>query len=388
MQFDISVLEADGSVKKINVEASSKEEALLKADIQEDRVVSIRKNYLSALTGILVSKAPNLETQAVFLQVLAGLISSGRPVFEAVTSLLKTMGSKVNAGNLDLKDQLEVSRILDSLKFDQSAVVLAQVGEESGRLSELLGVSAQNIMKRLGASSEMRKGMAMGAVYLLVGIAMLTVFPIYIAPQMHKIISHPKSNFASNIMTDLLLTLNDIYTTMYPVFGLIAVLIFLFRGHAWLLVRTKPFFSLIYDYQRASRGLTFLQAFRPLYEAGVITERAILLLRNKATGEQYRIYDEMYQGIVSGEDISTVLDTDDWPMVIRQGFIGFASLDHKQRVPVIDQLIESLNLDRTAISRAIGRTLNLLGLVTIISGIYLVAQGFYIPIVSMSVGGI
>ena len=197
MQFDISVLEADGSVKKINVEASSKEEALLKADIQEDRVVSIRKNYLSALTGILVSKAPNLETQAVFLQVLAGLISSGRPVFEAVTSLLKTMGSKVNAGNLDLKDQLEVSRILDSLKFDQSAVVLAQVGEESGRLSELLGVSAQNIMKRLGASSEMRKGMAMGAVYLLVGIAMLTVFPIYIAPQMHKIISHPKSNFAS-----------------------------------------------------------------------------------------------------------------------------------------------------------------------------------------------
>ncbi len=386
MQYEISVLEANGTVSKLAIEAGTKDEAILKSGFSEDRIVSVKKNPFGRLLKLINNKSPSLDAQAVFLQVLAGLISSGRPAYEAVNSLLRSMGKRVNVTKVDLKDQLEISKILQELKFDENAIVLAQVGEESGRLSDLLGIAAQNIMKRLGASSEMRKGMAMGLVYFLIGLAMLTLFPLYIVPQMQRIISHPKSNFSSNAVTDLLLSLYEIYTTLYPVFIIIAVVIFLFRGKIWLTLRVQPVISLIYDYQRTSRGLTFLQAFRPLYEAGVVTERAIQLLRDRASGEMYKIYDEMYQGILSGGDISSLLDTDHWPLVIRQGFIGFAGLDNKQRVPVIDQLIQSLDLDRTAISRSIGKILNLMGLVTILSGIYLIAQGFYIPIVSMSVG--
>ncbi len=387
MQFEISVLEANGSVKKVMVDAASRNEAVQKSGYTEDRIVSVHKNFFARTSSFLNNKSPGLDAQAVFLQVLAGLISSGRPAIEAVNSLLKSMGKRVNVAKVDLEDQLEVSKILQQLKFDESAVLLAQVGEESGRLADLLGISAQNIMRRLGANSEMRKGMAMGGIYFLVGIAMLTIFPLYIVPQMQRIINHPKSQFATNGITDVLITLYGIYTTMYPMFIVAAVVVFLFRKNIWLYIRTKPIISLVYDYQRTSRGLTFLQAFRPLYEAGVVTERAIQLLRDKASGEMYKIYDKMYQGIITGEDISSVLDTNDWPMVVRQGFIGFAGLDHKQRVPVIDQLIQSLDLDRTAVSRSIGKILNMMGLATIMSGIYLVAQGFYIPIVSMSVGG-
>lgn len=386
MQFDLSILDSDGSVKKITINSLTKEEAIQKSGYSDDRIVSVKRNFFGSVVRQFSNKPPELDAQAVFLQVLAGLISSGRPAYEAVNSLLRSMGKRINSSNVDLKDQLEISKILQELKFDESAIVLAQVGEESGRLSDLLGVAAQNIMKRLGASSEMRKGMAMGLIYFIIGVLMLTVFPLYIVPQMQRLISHPKSNFTSNAVTDLLLSLYEIYTTLYPVFIITAAVIFLLRGKIWLAIRAQPVISLIYDYQRTSRGLTFLQAFRPLYEAGVVTERAIQLLRDRASGEIYKIYNEMYQGILSGGDISSLLDTDHWPLVIRQGFIGFASLDHKQRVPVIDQLIQSLDLDRTAISRSIGKILNLMGLVTILSGIYLIAQGFYIPIVSMSVG--
>lgn len=388
MQFEISILEANGSVKKISIEASSKHEAIHKSGFSEDRVVSVRRDLFARIKNLINNKSPSLDTQAVFLQVLAGLISSGRPAIEAVNSLLKSMGKRVNLSKIDLHEQLEVSKILNELKFDESAIVLAQVGEESGRLADLLGVAAQNIMKRLSAGSEMRKGMAMGAVYFVVGIVMLTVFPLYIVPQMLRLINHPKSNFTSNAVTDVLIALYDVYTTMYPLFIIAAVVVFLFRSKIWLLIRNQPVISLVYDFQRTSRGLTFMQAFRPLYEAGVVTERAIQLLRDKASGEMYKIYDKMYQGIITGGDISSVLDTDDWPLVVRQGFIGFAGLDHKQRVPVIDQLIESLNLDRLSISRSIGRVLNMMGLFTIMTGIYLVAQGFYMPIMSMSIGNL
>ncbi len=386
MQFELSVLEADGAVSKIQVEADFRDEAVRKSGYTEDRIISIRKDYVARIYNIINDRSPTLDAQAVFLQVLAGLVSSGRPAIEAVNSLLKSMGQRVNVAKIDLGDQLEVSRILQQLKFDESAILLAQVGEESGRLADLLGVSAQNIMKRLGAKSEMRKGMAMGGIYFLVGLAMLTIFPLYIVPQMQRIMDHPRSQFAANAVTDILITLYDIYTTMYPIFIIAAVIVLLLRKKIWLYIRTQPVVSLVYDYQRTSRGLTFLQAFRPLYEAGVVTERSILLLRDKASGEMYKIYDKMYQSVITGGDISSALDTDDWPLVVRQGFIGFAGLDHKQRVPVIDQLIQSLDLDRTAISRTIGKILNMMGLTTILSGIYLVAQGFYIPIVSMSVG--
>ncbi|THB69342.1 MAG: hypothetical protein D6B28_11660 [Gammaproteobacteria bacterium] len=388
MIYELSILEANGAVKKISVTASSQAEAIEKSGYSEDRVVSARRDAFARIKGLINNRSPDLDTQAVFLQVLAGLLSSGRPAIEAVHSLMKSMGNKVNVNKVDLSDQLEVSKILEALKFDQSAIVLAQVGEESGRLADLLGMAAQNIMKRISAGSEMRKGMAMGAVYFVVGIVMLTVFPLYIVPQMQRLINHPKSNFTSNQVTEILLSLYDIYTTMYPVLIIALTVIFVFRNQLWLLIRTQPVISLVYDFQRTSRGLTFLQAFRPLYEAGVVTERAIQLLRDRASGEMYNIYDGMYKGIISGEDISSVLDTDDWPLVIRQGFVGFAGLDHKQRVPVIDQLLESLNLDRLAISRSIGRVLNMLGLVTILTGIYLVAQGFYIPIMSMSIGSL
>ncbi len=388
MQYELSTLEANGAVNKISITASSREEAIEKSGVSTDRIVSVRIDVFARIKGLVNNRAPSLDTQAVFLQVLAGLLSSGRPAIEAVHSLLKSMGNKVNINKVDLGDQLEVSKILDELNFDESSIVLAQVGEESGRLAELLGVAAQNLMKRLTAGSEMRKGMAMGAIYFVVGIIMLTVFPLYIVPQMQRLINHPKSKFTSNAVTEVLLSLYDIYTTMYPLLFIALALVFIFRSKLWLTVRTQPVIALIYDFQRTTRGLNFLQAFRPLYEAGVVTERAIQLLRDKASGEMYTIYEKMYQGIVTGEDISSVLDTDDWPLVVRQGFVGFAGLDHKQRVPVIDQLIESLNLDRMTISRSIGRVLNMMGLVTILTGIYLVAQGFYIPIMSMSIGSL
>ncbi len=388
MIYELSILEANGAVKKLSLEASSQAEAIEKSGYSPDRIVSAKRDFFARIKGLVNNRAPDMDTQAVFLQVLSGLLSSGRPAIEAVHSLLKSMGKKVNVNKIDLADQLEVSKILEALKFDQSAIVLAQVGEESGKLADLLGVAAQNIMKRISAGSEMRKGMAMGGIYFLVGIVMLTVFPLYIVPQMQRLINHPKSKFISNQVTEVLLSLYDIYTTMYPVLFIALAVIFVFRKQIWLLIRTQPVISLVYDFQRTSRGLNFLQAFRPLYEAGVVTERAIQLLRDRASGEMFTIYEQMYKGIITGEDISSVLDTDDWPLVIRQGFVGFAGLDHKQRVPVIDQLMESLNLDRLAISRSIGRVLNMIGLVTILTGIYLVAQGFYIPIMSMSMGSL
>ncbi|THB64893.1 MAG: hypothetical protein D6B27_09565 [Gammaproteobacteria bacterium] len=389
MYFIATIISNNGEAITKIVEAATRDGALNKLDCPAERLVSLRKKAAFDFANLSVKrkKKPNKEAQVIFLQILSGLLRSGRSSQDAVRRLLGAMKSRIKVAKGELTGKYEVSEILEALEFDSSAVIMAQVGEDTSNLPEMLSKASQNIMNYLKIREDMWKGVRTGGIYFTLGIAIFIGLPLFIAPEMTKLLAKKQIILPINIATDILLILNHIYINFW--WAILAALgsITVFNKVVWTFLKPFPFFRSIHEFQKNMRGLTFLVAYRPLYEAGINTDRALRLIRENAGKSMRLILDEMIKQIALGADISDVLNTEHWPIAIRDGFIGFAGLDAEQRMVVIDQQIETLSLDLKVVGRQIGSTFNMMGTVLIVLSIASAAIGFYLPLLSMSSAG-
>lgn len=389
MQFIATIIADDGVPVVKTVEATSKESAISKLACSPERIVSLRKKAAFDFLNLSAKKkkGPNKEAQIIFLQILSGLLRSGRSSQDAVRRLLGSMKNRIKVAKGELNGKYEVSEILQALGFDSSAIIMAQIGEDTSTLPDMLSRASQNIMNYLKIREDMWGGVRTGGIYLSLGILIFIGLPLFVAPEISKLLAKQQIHIATNTFTDILLILNDIYHKLWWLIILVIGAIVLFRKTVWVSLRGLPFFRSIHDFQRNMRGLTFLTAYKPLYEAGINTDRALRLIRENASSGLGLILDDMIKEISLGADISDVLNTEHWPLAIRDGFIGFAGLEADQRLLVVDQQIETLSLDLKVVGRQIGSSFNLIGTVLIVLSIASAAIGFYLPLMSMSAQG-
>ncbi len=386
MQFIATIIADDGASVLQTVEATSKESAISKLGCSPERIVKLRKKAAFDFFNLSVKKkkGPNKETQIIFLQILSGLLRSGRSSQDAVRRLLGSMKNRIKVTKGELNGKYEVSEILQTLGFESSAVIMAQIGEDTSTLPEMLSSASQNIMNYLKIREDMWKGIRTGGIYLALGILIFIGLPFFVAPEISKLLAKQQLNISINTFTNLLLILNDIYRQLWWLILLVIGALVLFRKSVWISIRGLPFFRSIHDFQRNMIGLTFLTAYKPLYEAGINTDRALRLIRENANTALRLILDDMIKEISLGADISDVLNTEHWPLAIRDGFIGFAGLEADQRLLVVDQQIETLSLDLKVVGRQIGASFNLIGTVLIVLSIASAAIGFYLPLMTMA----
>ena len=389
MQFVATIIAENGEAETLVIDAATRDGALNKLSCPPERLVKLRKKAAFDFVNISLKrkKRPNKEAQVIFLQILSGLLRSGRSSQDAVRRLLGAMKSRIKVAKGELAGKYEVSEILEALDFESSAVIMAQVGEDTSNLPEMLSKASQNIMNYLQIREDMWKGLRIGGIYLALGLFIFIGLPLFMGPEISKILAKQQIDISTNFGTDLLLILNDIYRNFWWI--IISCLGGIIVSHkiVWAFLKPFPFFRSIHDFQKNMRGLTFLVAYRPLYEAGINTDRALRLIRENANKSMRLILDEMIKQIALGADISDVLNTDHWPLAIRDGFIGFAGLDAEQRMVVIDQQIETLSLDLKVVGRQIGTSFSLFGTILILLSIAAAAIGFYLPLLTMSAKG-
>ncbi len=386
MQFIATIIADNGAVVFQTVEATSKDGAISKLGCSPERIVKLRKKAAFDFFNLSAKKkkGPNKEAQVIFLQILSGLLRSGRSSQDAVRRLLGSMKNRIKVAKGELNGKYEVSEILQSLGFESSAVIMAQIGEDTSTLPEMLSSASQNIMNYLKIREDMWKGIRTGGIYLALGLFIFIGLPLFIAPEISKLLAKQQINIVTNNFTDFLLILNDIYRHFWWAILAIIAGIIMFRKTVWYHLQSWPFFRSIHDFQRNMRGLTFLVAYKPLYEAGINTDRALRLIRENANAGLRIVLDDMIQEISLGADISDVLNTEHWPLAIRDGFIGFAGLEADQRIIVVDQQIETLSLDLKVVGRQIGSSFNLIGTLLIVFSIAAAAIGFYLPLMTMA----
>lgn len=382
MLFQIRYRTPQGGEASLKLEAGTEVEAREKSGQALSRILSVKPDTWHLLKQRLLYPPLALVDQALFLQNLSALLLSGEDVTRAVKQLL--------VGNTTFR--IEENRLgacvtcvdyLRTLCFNSTAIVLAEVGEKSASLGATLQTAANSILEREKLLKQLGKSIWQSLVYVLIGLALILGLPLVLGGTLESIMKDTGEAFQANAWTHFMLnTRHFLLDYWLLVLGVLALLVGT-RKQIWAALKDKTGFSLVRDFSLLKRGLSFLTAYKPLYQAGIPDPRCFLILKTQEKGSERRLYERIYNSLRAGKDLSDALNTPEWPLGLRFSMSNFGALQDEKKGALIDMLMNTMHNQIELISQKIAKTITAISWVCIILGIACVAVGFYLPLASM-----
>lgn len=326
MHFTITYRDFDGLDKRKDVEADTEESARsVLGDIPDERIFGIEENRFASLKKMFLDEKLNLEEQATFLASYTAAIASGNDQLESLDAMAvkyKKFAKKMT----EVRSGTSVSEKLRALNFDPQIVLLARIGEQSGRLVDLMGSAADDIVKRSEILDRAKKQLILPGLLTIIGIGMMIGLPLYAVPQVEPIFAMDSISFQSSIFTDLMFLLNDGYRNAWYLMlgGVVAIIALIVAFNRKL--EKYPIFKAFAAVGAARRSVMFIMSFPPLYEGGIKTEGAIRMLSDYSMGRSRLIYKKMLSDLQMGRDFSTCFDPDDWSPLIVSAMSGIDNI--------------------------------------------------------------
>jgi len=215
--FKVSYLTSTGGLEVARIEAESRSQAISKSGISAQIIQSVSPDPLGGIKQSLTEKKLPLIDQALILISMASKISSGKPFNKAIMESLDF--KKLGIQPSDLSGCVKPHEYLAKLRFDDSAVLLAEVGDSAGQLPEALNRAAESIRDRVKAAKEFGKSLALGLLYSTLGIASIVVVPIWAGGYLNEMIEVQRLPLRMNVLSNAVVALGAFYAAAWPVFA-------------------------------------------------------------------------------------------------------------------------------------------------------------------------
>nr|WP_192963254.1 type II secretion system F family protein [Pseudomonas fluorescens]CEK42034.1 hypothetical protein PQBR57_0081 [Pseudomonas fluorescens SBW25] len=379
--FVIKFIGPEGGVLSKPIEAITREEAISKSGFHHRNIESVEVDHLGAIRASLTEKRLPQSEQVVSLVTIAskleGGMTPGRSIMEAVD--LK----KLDMTTADLAGCERASDYLKILRFDETAILLADAGDKAGDLAGALKRAASVLRERAKTKKEFAKPMKKAILNFIVGSVSAVVFPLFGGNMLNTFVHKQKFPITMNSMSDVLLFLQHFYTTSWPVLLALLVVGFVFRDKLWTATRRWPVCKKFDDRLRSKRALEFVQTYQLLAASGFTNPQVLQFLFERSKGRQRAIYEDALERNVEGRELGAVLETDEWPKIVSQNLKGFEQQNIDGRGRILTTLSEALTEMFINYSESIADTLGILSMITLVISLMMFALGFYLPMATM-----
>lgn len=379
--FKVSFLSSTGGLEVVRVEAESRSQAINKSGVSSQIIQSVSPDPLGGIKQALTEKKLPLIDQALILISMASKISSGKPFNKAIMESLDF--KKLGIQPSDLSGCVKPHEYLAKLRFDDSAVLLAEVGDSAGQLPEALNRASESIRDRVKAAKEFGKSLAMGLLYSCLGIAAIVVVPIWAGSYLHEMIEVQRLPLRMNVLSNAVVALGEFYATAWPILLIAAFALYMFRDKAWNSIRHVVGLHFINERLKIKRALDFVASYHILHITGVPDPQAFKFIQTRSKGLTYRLYEDAIQRLKEGRPLAEVFNNDEWPRLLHQNLQGFDNHRPAGRDIVLKNLVETLKAYYVEYSAKIATFASVTGFALMLLTIMLLAVGFYLPIANM-----
>ena len=198
---------------RMPVRAGSHASARRSSGVPASRVIRISRDW-SSLRGLdLVARRPGHKTQLLFLvRAQAMLASTGRV---AVVELIDQFGELRRMAKYApqaRREDLNLSRRLEYLGFDNIVVTLIVTGERTGTLKETLRAALRYVKMCEKVRNETSSQVSLGLLLFALGLLSLFVLPLVLSEPLQALQNLRGIEIRTTLATDLLLGLNMLIT--------------------------------------------------------------------------------------------------------------------------------------------------------------------------------
>ncbi|WGK63353.1 type II secretion system F family protein (plasmid) [Halopseudomonas sp. SMJS2] len=382
--FLIKYLGQSGGLESISAEAETKEQAMQNCGLPLQLIDSVVPDHFGGIKAALLEKKLPLVEQALNLSAISSKLESGKTFAKAIEESIDYKKLGVSSQKLDAcaapKDYLEL------LRFDDTAILLADAGDKAGRLPESLTRAATSIKEREATRKEFGKAMMQGVMYITLGFLFLIGIPLFAGSTLHDFITVQRIPLTLNNLSHVIMTLYGLYTGYYMVIGAVLVAIYMFRSRIWDMTRTLPLLRFFNERAKIKRGLDFVESYQLLLSSGYTNPQSLRFLHQRSKGKAHLLYAEALDRLEEGNALSRVFENTEWPPILYQNLQGFEEQSPGGRDKVLSNLAGALKEYYLLYSGRISRLCLMTGMTFILVSILLFAVGFYMPLISLNQG--
>lgn len=382
MHYQIRYVDFDATLKTRVVEAQSEAAALeAVSHIPRQRIRGISLDRFAAIKKELTKEKMSLPDQASFLASYTAALAGGADQGEAFDRLA---GQRKKYEKLmpEIRAASRPSEKMQIMNFDEQVVLLSQVGETSGNLSEMVRQAADDIIQRNSIIADATKRLTMPAMLAMLGTAMIIALPLYSAETISDLIEMPNLEMDTVFLTDMIIYLDWFYRNawMFGVAGLIGAAVAIKKF--WRNLENLPGFRAFTNVSRDRRSVIFLLSYPALFEAGIRPEQAIEKLQNNSGGRSKEVYGKMLKRLRKGDSLSETFDRNEWSPLLVDAMGGVDNITPVQARGYFGQ-VQPLAV--TALNKSVGKLVGvvaILGFAVAFTALLMTIGGTLFPIMS------
>jgi type II secretory pathway component PulF len=379
--FVIKYIGQEGSIVEKPIQAVSKEDAIAKSGLKARNVESVSLDHLGAIRASLTEKRLPTSEQVLALVTVASMLETGKTPGKAIADAVNL--KKLDLTIADLAQCEHPADYFKLLRFDETAIMLAEAGDKAGNLAEALKRAGNVMRDRVKTKKEFAKPMRKAGLNFFVGVGAGIGFPLFGGKMLYEFILKQKLPIVLNPLSHIMMWLNDFYLNFWPLIIVALIAAAFFRNRIWDLARDWPGFSLFNNRIRCQRGLEFIQTYEMLAKSGWTNPQILQFLHDRSKGRTRDLYREALARNVERREIGQVFDEVEWPPIISQNMKGFDAQTLEGRDRILDNLSEALTSMFVHYSEKIADTVSLGAMLVLIASIMLFGIGFYVPMVTM-----
>ena len=388
MRFTVEWLTPKGEVERGSVNnATSTKHAIEMSGVPSHYVEAVRRDVFGGMIDKLTQVRISEQKQILMLSMVSASILSGqgKNADRALKRMLER-GRGTRKLAVEITRYTLISEKLRVLGYPEWICAMAEIGEKSSQLGEVLAQVADDVIERRKLLAAMGKGITMGVILMVVGLVALIGLPTGMGGFIEELMTTPGMNMETNGATDLLFLIRDTATTVWPVALIAIVAIVLRRKAIWPRVNNLPFLQLISEYRSTGLALRFLTGYEPLFRAQIPLMRSMRLLARSAEGADAEIYEHMHERIKKGDTLSDAIMNAHWPEVLKEGFQGFEASAANQQAVRLQRLKKVMHLRIEALGGGLARTMYLISAVLSVFAVCMLMAGFLLPLMSATGG--
>ncbi len=373
----------EGNTLTKPIEAVTRDEAISKSGFQARNIESVEIDHLGAIKAALTEKRLPMTEQVLALVTIASKLEAGKTPGKAILESVDL--EKLGMDAADFAGCERASDWLKIMRFDDTAILLADAGDRAGNLADALKRAASVLRDRMKTKKEFAKPMKTAALNFFVGICSGIGFPIFGGRMLEEFLYKQKMPITPTVLSHILMWLEWFYTTYWPIFLAALCATFIFRVRVWEGIRRWPFFNLFDNRQRCKRGLEFIQTYRLLTASGFTNPQVLKFMVERSKGRERVLFEQALEQNKEGRELASIFDNDEWPKIIYQNLKGFDQQAIDGRHTILTNLTDALTQMFVHYSEKIANSMARGSMVVLITSILVFALGFYVPMMTMRI---
>jgi type II secretory pathway component PulF len=201
--YVIKHIGSDGAIQAKPMIALTREEAITKSGLKPRNIQSVDLDHFGAIKASLTEKRLPMSEQILALVSVSSKLETGQTPGKAIQEAVDL--EKLGFIPADLLGCERPSDYFKLLRFDETAVLLADAGERAGNLSDSLKRAASVLRDRMKTRKEFSKPMKTAAINFVVGISSGIGFPLFGGGMLREFIYKQKFPITQTVLSKTLM---------------------------------------------------------------------------------------------------------------------------------------------------------------------------------------